>query len=165
MQCGFAILLSMGSLALQHFSILSHKRDYFQKKNLLNTKCVFWFSLRLLSETFVILRRNERDIIINIYWSSLMYPLFLSDFNETWVFWTDFRKKYSNTKFHENLSSGSRVVPCGRTEKWTGWQTGMTKLIVAFRNFANARKSEGVTMDGQTFCNSTRSFEPYLLYG
>jgi hypothetical protein len=32
-------------------------------------------------------------------------------------------------KFHENPSSGSRVIPCG--------QTNMTKLIVAFRNFAN----------------------------
>jgi hypothetical protein len=38
-------------------------------------------------------------------------------------------EKYSNTKFHENLSSGSRVVSCGRTD--------MTKLIVAFVNFAN----------------------------
>ena len=41
-------------------------------------------------------------------------------------------EKYSNIKFHENPSSGSRVVPCG--------QTDMTKLIVAFRNFANAPK-------------------------
>jgi len=34
----------------------------FEKKSL-NTKCVFWFSLQLLSETFLILRRTERDII------------------------------------------------------------------------------------------------------
>jgi hypothetical protein len=33
-------------------------------------------------------------------------------------------EKYSNIKFHENPSSGSRVVPRGRTD--------MTKLIVAF---------------------------------
>jgi len=26
-------------------------------------------------------------------------------------------KKYSNTKFHENPSNGSRVVPCGRTDR------------------------------------------------
>jgi len=38
-------------------------------------------------------------------------------------------KKYSNIKFHENPSSGSRVVPCGWTDK--------TKLV-AFRNFARA---------------------------
>ena len=41
---------------------------------------------------------------------------------------------YSNIKFHKNLSSGSRVVPCGRTDR----RTDMTKLVVAFRNFANA---------------------------
>jgi hypothetical protein len=39
-------------------------------------------------------------------------------------------EKYSNIKFHGNLSCGSRVVPCGRTD--------MTKLTVAFRNFRNA---------------------------
>jgi len=42
-------------------------------------------------------------------------------------------EKFSNTKFQENLSSGSRVVPDGRTD--------MTKLTVAFRNFANAPKN------------------------
>ena len=39
-------------------------------------------------------------------------------------------EKYSNIKFHENPSSGSRVIPSGRTD--------MTKLTVAFCNFANA---------------------------
>jgi hypothetical protein len=42
----------------------------------------------------------------------------------------------SNIKFCENPSGGSRGVPCGRTD--------MTKLIVAFRNFANAFKNEQV---------------------
>ena len=42
-------------------------------------------------------------------------------------------EKVSNIKFHQNPSSGSRVVPCGRTD--------MTKLIVAFRNFANVPKN------------------------
>ena len=32
-------------------------------KKLLNTKCVFRFSLQLLSETFLILRRTERDMM------------------------------------------------------------------------------------------------------
>jgi hypothetical protein len=39
-------------------------------KKLLNMKCVFWFSLQLLSIIFLILRRNERDIIKNVHWSS-----------------------------------------------------------------------------------------------
>jgi hypothetical protein len=48
-------------------------------------------------------------------------------------------EKFSNIKFHENPSSGSRVFHVdGRTDG----QTNMTKLIVAFRNFANAPKKE-----------------------
>jgi hypothetical protein len=47
-------------------------------------------------------------------------------------------EKYSNIKFHENPSSGSRDFPRGWTD---GRTTGMTKLTVAFRNFANAPKN------------------------
>ena len=51
-------------------------------------------------------------------------------------------RKYSNTKLHDNPSSGSRVIPCeradGRTDRQTDRQTEMTKLIVAFRNFAKS---------------------------
>jgi len=45
--------------------------------------------------------------------------------------------KSSNIKLHENLSSGSRVVPCGRMD---GGKADMTLLIVALRNLANAPK-------------------------
>jgi hypothetical protein len=47
-------------------------------------------------------------------------------------------KTYSNLKFNENSSSGNRVIPFGRTDG----QTDMTKLRVAFRNFANAHKNK-----------------------
>jgi len=52
-------------------------------------------------------------------------------------------KKYSNVKLHENASSGSRVVPCGRTDRQadTHTHTHMTKLKVAFRNYSNAPKN------------------------
>ena len=47
-----------------------------------------------------------------------IYPLFLSDFNETWIFLIDFLKKNSsNIKSYENLPSGSRTVPCGQTDR------------------------------------------------
>ena len=53
-------------------------------------------------------------------------------------------EKYTNIKFNENRSSGTPVVPCERTDREAGRQadrqTDMTKLIVAFRNFANAPK-------------------------
>ena len=48
--------------------------------------------------------------------------------------------KYSNIKFHENPSSGSRVVSCGQTDGCKDGQTYIAKLIVAFRNFANSPK-------------------------
>jgi hypothetical protein len=126
------ILSSVACPAVLYFSTLSHERHDFEKKKLFETKCVFWFSLQLLSETFLILRRIGPHII-NVHRSSckvpiilhVKYPLFLSDINKTWIFSTDFRK-HSNTKFHENISSGSRVVPCG--------QTDTAKLVVAFRN-------------------------------
>jgi hypothetical protein len=60
------------------------------------------------------------------------YRLLSTDFKETSIFSTDFRKN-SNVKFHQNPLSAIRVVPCG--------QTDMTKLIVAFRNFANVPKN------------------------
>jgi hypothetical protein len=75
------------------------------------------------------------------------YPVFSSYFNEKLNFWQIF-EKYSNIKCHENRFSGSRVVPCERTDTCKGGQTDrrtdMTKLTVAFRNFANAPKN-GVT--------------------
>jgi hypothetical protein len=37
------------------------------EKTLLNTKCVFRFSLQRLFETFFILRRNERNMIREMY--------------------------------------------------------------------------------------------------
>jgi len=43
-------------------------------------------------------------------------------------------EKTSNIKFHENPSSGGRAVPRGVTDG----QADMTKLIVAFRNFAKS---------------------------
>jgi hypothetical protein len=61
------------------------------------------------------------------------YPLFLSDFNETWIFSTDFRKTL-NIKFQKihTVGASCSVRTNGRTD--------MTNLIVAFRNFTNAPK-------------------------
>jgi hypothetical protein len=101
----------------------------FWKKKFLDTKYVFWLSLQFLSETFLILRRIQRDI--KMYKGlHVKDPLFLSDVNETWIFSTDFRKilKYQTSwKFVQSM----------RTDR----QTDMTKLIVAFRNFAKAPKN------------------------
>jgi len=46
-------------------------------------------------------------------------------------------ENYPNIKFHENPSSRSRVGPCGQRDG----RADRTKLIVAFRNFANSPDS------------------------
>ena len=48
----------------------------------------------------------------------------------------------SRIRFHQNPSSGRRVVSCGRTDV----QTDLTKLRVAFRNFANAPRNSNYTI-------------------
>ena len=50
-------------------------------------------------------------------------------------------EKSSDIKFHQNPSSGRRVVPCEQIDR----RTDMTKLIVAIRSFANAPKEARVT--------------------
>ena len=41
----------------------------------LNIKCVFWFSLQRLSQICLILRRIQRDILINVHRSSSKVPV------------------------------------------------------------------------------------------
>ena len=60
------------------------------------------------------------------------YRLFLSDFNQTWFFQTEFKKtlKYKNVI--------KILLVEAETDGRTDGETDMTKLTVAFRNFANA---------------------------
>ena len=114
---------------------------------------VFWFSLQILSDTFLILRRIardtvisirrsackvQRDTVISIRRSACKVPQFLSYFKETWMLSMDF-KKYSNIKFHENPSTRSRV-----THRWRRTDTDRRDDAVIFRNFANAPKHQPV---------------------
>ena len=80
-------------LAALYFIILHYlKKGTILKKKVFIIKCVYRVPLQILSEKVFILRRTERDMINNVPWSSCEVPLFLSDFNETWIFSTDFRK-------------------------------------------------------------------------
>ena len=139
MQCACAILLSVACPVLPYSSTLSHKRHNFEKRKLFNIRCVLIFSTTL-SETFLIPKRTQR-YTTNVHSCPLKYGLFLSHFNGTCIFSTDFREKNSNTKFHGNPSSGSRVFPCRRTDGWTD----MTVQILAFLNFSNALKHAAST--------------------
>jgi hypothetical protein len=94
---------------------------------------VILFSLHL-SEKFLILRRIQQDMIIKIHIGLYgKYPyscsILITVEDSGHIF-----EKYTYIKFHEDLSSGSRVVPCGQTDI----QTNTAKVIVAFGSFANA---------------------------
>ena len=49
----------------------------FKKKKVIENKRCVWVSLQFLYETFLILRRNERDVIKYIYWSACKVPFIL----------------------------------------------------------------------------------------
>jgi hypothetical protein len=96
--------------------------------------CVSRFSA-ILSEIFFILRRDERGMTENIHWSSRKVPFYSCHILMKLEFSRQIFAKSSNTEFHENPSSESRV-PCGQTDG-----REMTKLIVAFRCLVNAPKN------------------------
>jgi len=64
-------------------------------------------------------------------------PLFFSDFTETFIFLTDFQKNNEISNFMKICPLGAEVFSVR-----VDGQTVMTKLIVAFRSFANSLKNE-----------------------
>ena len=72
----------------------------FLGKKLLNTKCVFWFPVQLLSETFLILRRTERDMIKNVYRSACKVKRYSSPV--TGLEWPRGFQEVKVPRFHDN---------------------------------------------------------------
>jgi hypothetical protein len=130
---GRIILPSVVCLALPYFCTLSHKRNDFREM-LLNTKRVFWFFLQLLSETFLILRRTQRNIVINIDSFLCKVPVilvrFLSDVDSL-------DRLSKNTQ----LSNFMKIRRVGAKLFHADGRTDMTKLVATFRSFANAPKN------------------------
>ena len=106
----------------------------FKKKKSYWAQNVFLFSVQNLSETFFILRLIERHMTKMYIGLYVKYRLLLSDFNETWIFSTDFRK-------NPQISNFMKIRPVGAEIFHAEGRTDMTKLKVAFRNFANAPKN------------------------
>jgi hypothetical protein len=104
------------------FHIISR---FSEKKELLDKNGVFCFMLQIW--TFLILRRFQQDIMINVHRSPCKAPLLLSDFRENWIFSTDFRK---NTP----VSNFMKIRPVGAELFHADGRARVTKLTVAFRN-------------------------------
>jgi hypothetical protein len=86
------IMSSVACLPVPHISTLYHKRHDFRGEKELNIKCVFWFSLQILSEILLIIRRFNGDTVTGYVGLRGPYPLFVLHVNETWIFSTDFSR-------------------------------------------------------------------------
>ena len=73
---------------------------------------MFRFSLQLLSETFLILRRTERDIIQNVYRSSCKVPAILVRFEWNLNFLDRFLKNTQVSNFVEIRLEREREPSC-----------------------------------------------------
>jgi hypothetical protein len=154
-QCMFLALGIQDAIRVRHIVIcvLSGTKIFFHiiswdfRKSLLNIQRVFWFSLQILSETFLILR-TEPDKIRNVYWSTSKAPFFWSHFNETWIFSTAFLQML---KYQISQKSVYWKSSCSK-------RTDMTKLIDAFRNFAKALKNLWWTVHVAWMAHITNKF-------
>ena len=112
------------------FHIISHM-VHVSEKTLLNTKCKLWFSLQLLLVTFLILRKMQQDIIINICGSTC----------------THFVRFHSNMSFLNRLSKNPplpdliKIHPAEAKLFHVVRQTYMKKLTVTFHDTVNIRKN------------------------
>ena len=91
-----------------------------KKKNYWTQNVCFDFLYNFCLKNFSFWEEMSELCDKNVYRYSRKLPFILVRFSWNLNFFTEF-KKSSNTKFHENPSSGSRVFPCGRTD--------MTKII------------------------------------
>jgi hypothetical protein len=133
MQCACAILSSVACPALQHFSTLSHKRhDFRKKKVIVHEVCVWIFFTTIVWNIFH--SKNNSEIWKNYISLYVKYLLFLSSFIETWISSTEFQEllkyKISRKSAQWEMSSSMR----------TDGRKGVSKQMVAFRNFSNAFK-------------------------
>jgi hypothetical protein len=129
------LLSSVVCLAVPCFSTLSHKRHDFRKKK----KYSYWNKMFFFSTTYFFLKRfSFWGEISEMPWMyvglHVKYPLLLSDFNETCILWTDFRKAL----VVKMRPVGVELFHADRRRLGgTAGRRTRGKLIVAFRNSTN----------------------------
>jgi hypothetical protein len=124
------ILSFVVCLSVPYISTCTEKQVFTKKDDVECEKCVLIFCTKF-SETFLIPRRIQRDII-NVHKSLCTVAVFSCQLLMELEFSRPNLEKYTHIQFHKNPCSGRWFVPCARTDG--------RKLMVTFRNFANAHK-------------------------
>ena len=119
------------------FSTLSHKLQGFRKRVIEHEMCVWIFSI-VLSETFLILRRTERDIITNIGTCSSKVTVILCQILKRNLFLNRFAK---NTQILNLIKIGPVGSELLHADRQTDRLADMMKLIFVLRSFAKAPKN------------------------
>jgi hypothetical protein len=126
------ILSFVARLPPLYFSHYVINGTVFEKKNILNIKCVLIFYISFVWN----ISHSEKNWAR--YYHNCAYVFMLSVRYSCYIlmkpaFSRKIFEKSSNRKFHENPSSGSRIVSFGQADRHRDGRTDMTKLIVAFR--------------------------------
>ena len=123
-------------------------------KKLLNIKCVFWFSLQLLSQTLLIIGRIQRDIVVNVHNSSWKITVIFVKLK----FWQIFQKKKSfiNIKFYKSQFSGRKVVPCELTDKQI-WQNKYSLFLWSWTKYKHVVAGDVALKHAYTQVSNTKS--------
>ena len=137
MQYTFTVLSSVACLALKFFHINLHRARFSEKNKLLNMQGTYWFSLQLLCETFLILRRIEQDMMKNIYLSSCKLHVILVRYERNLYFLDRFSKNIPILKFKKTHLFGAELF---HVDIQTDGRTDILKLVSAFHNFASVPK-------------------------
>ena len=97
-------------------------------KTLRDINCVFLFSLQILFETFIILRRNHRDIVINVKTVSSKEPVIFAEFQSNLNVPYRLSKMYQISIFIKIRPAGAELFYANRqTDRHTDRKTdGMT---------------------------------------
>ena len=111
-------------------------------KILLNMKCVLWFYIRLLYETFLIRKRIQWDIIRNLRGFSCKVSVILVRFKVNLSFLDEFSKNSQISNFMKIRQVGAELIHADRRT-----DRDVTKLTVAFRNFTNAPNNAKPSMN------------------